>query len=401
MGEDSNVLETMNYQCYERKGDVYCLFYELGLSLLRPNYLLSFITSNKWMRTEYGESLRNFLATNSNPEVLIDFTGVKVFDAATVEVNILTLTKKKNVGYTLSCAVNKNEFDITKLSDYVQRQSDVSAYMNSDSWVILSGIEKSIKTKIESIGTPLKDWDISINYGIKTGFNDAFIINNEKRNQILDACYSEEERSRTDAIIRPILRGRDVRRYGCDWSGLWIINTHNGIKGLKDRINIAEYPALKAHLDLYWDKISSRSDKGDTPYNLRNCAYLDDLSKPKIVWGNLNQRASYAMAGADLFINAPGTMIVPASNYLLGVLNSKLADFYIRTLGVARNGGYFEYKPMFISQLPVDKANASAFEDEFKSLIETHNESTIDSLVYDIFKLSDEERIFIEKNSIV
>lgn len=401
MGEDSNVLETMNYQCYERKGDVYCLFYELGLSLLRPNYLLSFITSNKWMRTEYGESLRKFLATNSNPEVLIDFTGVKVFDAATVEVNILTLTKKENVGYTLSCAVNKNEFDITKLSDYVQRQSDVSAYMNSDSWVILSGIEKSIKTKIESIGTPLKDWDISINYGIKTGFNDAFIINNEKRNQILDACYSEEERSRTDAIIRPILRGRDVRRYGCDWSGLWIINTHNGIKGLKDRINIAEYPALKAHLDLYWDKISSRSDKGDTPYNLRNCAYLDDLSKPKIVWGNLNQRASYAMAGADLFINAPGTMIVPASNYLLGVLNSKLADFYIRTLGVARNGGYFEYKPMFISQLPVDKANASAFEDEFKSLIETHNESTIDSLVYDIFKLSDEERIFIEKNSIV
>lgn len=161
------------------------------------------------------------------------------------------------------------------MSDFVQQQSVECRFDSSDSWVILSPIEQSIKRKIESVGTPLKDWDIQINYGIKTGFNDAFIINTEKRNEILDNCSSEEERTKTAELIRPILRGRDIKRYGYDWANLWLINTHNGIKGIKPRIDINDYPAVKAHLDQYWDKISKRADKGDTPYNLRNCAYLD------------------------------------------------------------------------------------------------------------------------------
>ena len=103
-------------------------------------------------------------------------------------------------------------------------------FISSDSWVILSPIEQSIKRKIEAVGTPLKDWDIQINYGIKTGFNDAFIINTEKRDEILANCQTEEERIRTAELIRPILRGRDVKRYGYDWAGLWLINTHNGLK---------------------------------------------------------------------------------------------------------------------------------------------------------------------------
>ena len=165
------------------------------------------------------------------------------------------------------------------MSDFVQQQSVECSFDSSDSWVILSPIEQSIKRKIESVGTPLKDWDIQINYGIKTGFNDAFIINTEKRNEILDNCSSEEERTKTAELIRPILRGRDIKRYGYDWANLWLINTHNGIKGVKPRIDVNDYPAVKTHLDQYWDKISKRADKGDTPYNLRNCAYLDDFFK--------------------------------------------------------------------------------------------------------------------------
>ena len=160
----------------------------------------------------------------------------------------------------------------------MQQQHTICNFSNEESWVILSPIEQSIKQKIESVGTPLRDWDIKIYRGVLTGYNDAFIISTEKRDEILANCQTEEERLRTAELIRPILRGCDIKRYGYDWANLWLINTHNGIKGVKPRIDVNDYPAIKAHLDQYWDKISKRADKGDTPYNLRNCAYLDLLS---------------------------------------------------------------------------------------------------------------------------
>ena len=274
----------------------------------------------------------------------------------------------------------------------MQQQAVECNFAENDSWIILSAIEQSIKRKIEAVGTPLKDWDIRINYGIKTGFNEAFVITTDKRNEILANCQTEDERTRTAELIRPILRGRDIRRYSYDWANLWLINTHNGIKGKIPRIQIENYPAIKAHLDEYWEKISTRADKGDTPYNLRNCAYMEDFSKPKIVWGNLNLTSNYALVENDSFINAPSSMIVPASNYLLAILNSKLADFYIRLLGVTRNGGYFEYKPMFIEQLPVPLLDINDIKQaQIKKLIEDKNYVELEYIVYNIYGLSQDE----------
>ena len=278
----------------------------------------------------------------------------------------------------------------------MQQNGEEAPFEDGDSWVILSDIERSIKQKVEAIGTPLSDWDVNIYRGILTGYNDTFIISTQKRDEILASCESEAERERTAEIIRPILRGRDIRRYGYNWANLWLINVHNGIKGSLERIHIEDYPAVKKHLDEYLLKIESRADQGDTPYNLRNCAYLDDLSKPKIVWGNLNQTASYAYADGTLFINAPGTMIVPASKYLLGTLNSKLADFYIRSLGVVRNAGYFEYKPMFVSKLPVILSVAESEEESFSKLIDDHDEAAIDKRVYELYGLTEEEANYLE-----
>ena len=235
----------------------------------------------------------------------------------------------------------------------MQTHIQVSSFKTDDTWSILSEIELSIKRKVEDAGVPLKDWDVEMYRGVLTGYNDAFIITSEKREEILSHCANDAERERTAEIIRPILRGRDIRRYGYEWADLWLINTHNGVKGSLERIHIEDYPAIKQHLDYYWDKIESRADKGDTPYNLRNCAYVDEFSKPKIVWGNLNTRGSYAMTPENMFINAPACMIVPGSQYLLAMLNSKVSDYYIRNLGVVRNGGFFEYKPMFVEQIPV------------------------------------------------
>mgnify|MGYP002596447317 CR=1 FL=1 len=284
-GELAQLYAPCNYKTYARTGDIYCLFYERGYQLLKPNGHLCYITSNKWMRAGYGEKTREFFAKNTNPILLIDFAGVKIFESATVDTNILLFAKAANEHKTLCAVTNKQNKDSVKnLSVFVQQSGSVCEFSNSDSWVILSPIEQSIKRKIEAVGTPLKDWDIQINYGIKTGFNDAFIINTEKRDEILSNCQTEDERKRTAELIRPILRGRDIKRYGYNWANLWLINTHNGIRGKLERVHIEDNPAIKAHLDQYWDKISKRADKGDTPYNLRNCAYLEDFSKPKILW---------------------------------------------------------------------------------------------------------------------
>ena len=206
---------------------------------------------------------------------------------------------------------------------------------DSNSWVILSPIEQSIKAKIEKYGTPLKDWDIQINYGIKTGCNEAFIITTEKRDEILANCKTEEERKRTDEIIRPILRGRDIKRYKYDWKGLWLINTHNGVKGRFPRIDIKDYPAIKQWLDkggeayngkIYhgYKDIEKRADQGDSPYNLRNCAYLEDFKQPKLLYREISTSMDAVYVNSDMFINNKAYLITgKKTKYLSIFFNSQ------------------------------------------------------------------------------
>ena len=232
-GALGTMYEKLNYETFVRTGDIYSLFYERGYQLLVCKGHLCYITSNKWMRAAYGEKTRKFFAEKTNPKVLIDFAGVKIFESATVDTNILLFSKEKNEGKTIGVLANKlSKNSINNLSVFVQQNASEYNFNSLDSWVILSPIEQSIKRKIEAIGTPIKDWDINIYRGILTGYNDAFIISTEKRNEILDNCQTEDERTRTAELIRPILRGRDIKRYGYDWADLWIINTHNGIKML-------------------------------------------------------------------------------------------------------------------------------------------------------------------------
>ena len=342
MGTDADVLERMKYKTYVRTGDIYCLFYEQGMNLLKPNGCLCYITSNKWMRAGYGKELRQYFIAKTNPVLLIDFAGIKIFDAATVETNILIAKKESYTQNTLACIISNTD-DLNKLSVLVQQQAVECRFASSDSWVILSPIEQSIKQKIDTIGTPLKDWNINIYRGVLTGYNDAFIISTEKRNEILANCQTEDERTRTAELIRPILRGRDIKRYSYDWANLWLINTHNGIKGKIPRIQIENYPAIKAHLDQYWEKISTRADKGDTPYNLRNCAYMEDFSKPKIVWGEISDKSKFAFDFLGEYIPEATTFYLNGEyiEYLLTALNSSVSEWLFSKTGTtAYSGGY-------------------------------------------------------------
>ena len=209
-GELAKLYEDCGYSTFARTGDIYCLFYERGWQLLKEGGYLCYITSNKWMRAGYGDKTRGFFANKTNPMLLIDFAGVKIFESATVDTNILLFSKSDNLHKTLCAVTNKqNKDSVNNLSDFVRQQDIICDFSTSDSWVVLSPIEQSIKKKIEAVGTPLKDWDIQINYGIKTGCNEAFIISTEKRKEILDNCQTEDERKRTAELIRP-----NKRSYG-------------------------------------------------------------------------------------------------------------------------------------------------------------------------------------------
>ena len=252
---------------------------------------------------------------------------------------------------------------------YVQQQGTTCGFSGPAAWVVLTPIEQSIKRKIESVGKPLRDWDISINYGIKTGYNDAFIITTERRDEILSNCKSEEERQRTESIIRPILRGRDIKRYSYDWAGLWLINTHNGIKGKIPRIDINDYPAIKAHLDQFCDKIKTRADQGDTPYNLRNCAYSDDFSQPKIMYPNMTKFIPFYYDEKGFYQNDKSFMITGNHlAYLTAFLNSSLFKFCFLDNFPELQGGTRELRKIFFDKIPVLNVSDDV-NDEFKVLV--------------------------------
>ena len=406
-GELAKLYEKCNYSTFARTGDIYCLFYERGWQLLKKNGHLCYITSNKWMRAGYGEKTREFFANKTNPMLLIDFAGVKIFESATVDTNILLFSKSTNQHETVCAITNKQNKDSVKnLSDFVQQQNSICDFATSDSWVILSPIEQSIKKKIEAVGTPLKDWDINIYRGVLTGCNEAFIIDSEKREEILANCQTEDERQRTAELIRPILRGRDIKRYGYDWANLYLIATFPS-----RHYDIDRYPAVKQYLLSFGierleqtgkthvvdgEKVKARKKTNNKWYETQDSiSYWEDFFKPKITWGNLNLQGTYAYAPEGMFINAPSPFIATKNIAILHILNSKIADYYIRSLGVTRNGGYFEYKPMFVDKLPIPKDGLEELQN-FNEQPSAKDELEVSRIIYQLYGLTCQEIDYIE-----
>ena len=280
----------------------------------------------------------------------------------------------------------------------MQQQNTVCDFNSSESWVILSPIEQSIKRKIEAVGTPLKDWDINIYRGVLTGCNEAFIIDTKKREEILNNCQTEDERQRTAELIRPILRGRDIKRYGYVDNGLYLINTHNGVRGRIPRIKIEDYPAIKAHLDQYWDKIEKRADQGDTPYNLRNCAYLEDFGKQQIIWIELSDEPKFALAENIFSMNTVFFLTGEHILHLLGLLNSQLIKWYFKhCIGTTSGVGTNRWLKYTIEKIPMVTISHK-LEELSLSISRNFSPNTdleIDLLVCHLYNLNDEEINYI------
>lgn len=319
MGLFSEDLKKQGYETFEKTGDLYCLFYELGNEILKQNGILGFITSNKWLRANYGKSLRNYLLDNTQPIELIDL-GSGIFESATVDSNILIFVKTKN---------NKKQIiglDISKEKTFI----DFTIYDNKkvkidpivdEIWSISNSTELAIKEKIENVGIPLKEWNIKINRGITTGFNDAFLINRSK--------YEEFLRDYPEAInfIKPVIKGKEISRYLLRNSNYWILNIHNGNKNLP-RINIDNYHKIKDHLNKFYEHLEKRFDKGETPYNLRSCAYIEDFDKPKIIFSKASKIQAFCFDDSNsINLNTSYFLIGDDVLFLLAVLNSKLSKF--------------------------------------------------------------------------
>ncbi|MDR0762455.1 MAG: Eco57I restriction-modification methylase domain-containing protein [Campylobacteraceae bacterium] len=404
------------YKTFSSMGDLYSLFYEKGHQLLKQDGHLCFITSNKWMRAGYGENTRKFFTEQTTPVQLIDFAGVKVFESATVDVNILMFSKDKKQQKTKACVIKKEDKESIKdLSVYFMQNASECNFSTSDNWVILSSIEQHIKAKIEAVGTPLKDWDINIYRGILTGCNEAFIIDKKKKDELVAAD------PKSDEIIRPLLRGRDIKRYGYEFADLWLLfipwhfplqndSTINGASEKAEQMFQQQYPAVYNHLLQYKKSLSARN-KAETGiryewYALQRWGanYWEDFYRPKIMYPNMTKFLPFYYDNKGFFQNDKSFMIVGKNIcFLTAFLNSSLFKFcFINSFpSLGENGR--ELRKIFFDKIPVlqvDFNTDNIFKKKINHLqqLKQNNQSTknieieLDNMIFDLYALTTKER---------
>jgi len=426
-------LQQQNYQTFTSTADLYIYFYEKGYQLLKNTGILSFISSNKWMRAKYGENLRKFLKDNTAVLKIIDFSGYKVFEQ-TVDTNIILFRKGKPANwYPVNFVEIKS--DVKNVIEYINQnwQTIHQEKFSDNAWTLTDENVLALKEKIERIGRPLKDWDVKIYFGIKTGFNEAFIIDTETRNRILANCKDEEERKRTEEIIKPVLRGRDIGKYYYKWAGLWLIyipwhfplHNDNSISGASlkaEREFQSQYTSLYNYLLQFKGGLSSRN-KDETGiryewYALQRWAsdYYPEFEKEKIVWQEIVREPSFAFDNTGIYIEATAFLMTGKNlKYIIGFLNSNPVAFFFKTFyaggGLGEEG--YRYKKAFLEQLPIPPLTPQnqplanqiiAIVDQILSAKKQNPEADtsqlereIDQLVYRLYDLTEEEIKIIER----
>jgi len=318
-GKLAKELQKFNYETFERTGDLYAIFYERGIDILKVGGIETFITSSQWLKASYGKSLRKFFLTK-NPLKLV-VLGPGVFESATVDTNILVIQNSENKSQLIGTIIT----EIEKLNDRLSHELEPMPYVNEETWAISDFSKQAINEAIREKGKALHNWKLKINRGILTGYNDAFIVEEEKRKELIITDSKSAE------ILKPILRGREIEKYHTEWDGGYLVNTHNGVRSEQiPPVQIKKYPAIKAHLDIYSDKITSRLDQGVTAYNLRNCAYLKEFSKEKIIWKRIGSQLRFSYSDKEIYC-LDSTCIATGEKikYLTAYLNSRLGNYQL------------------------------------------------------------------------
>ncbi len=417
------LLEKQYQDFYNSTADIYTYFFALAYHLLKEKGFNAFITSNKYARAKYGAKLRELLLKKTTLVSYMELNALKVFESATVDTSIIHFIKQtppKESDFKYYEPTPNDKENLKSTPSFLMKQNALS----TESFIFANATLLDLRDKIESIGTPLKDWDIQINYGIKTGANEAFIIPTEKRDAILKNCDDVQkdergmsERERTKELIKPILRGKDIKRYSYEWAHLWVIATFPSLK-----LDIDDYPSLKTYLSQFRPRIDQSGEKGCRKKTSNQwfetqdtIAYHGDFEKEKIVYPCImakepcfvyEEKGFYAPAPANI-ITGDKTEI----KYLTALLNSKCIYFAMRKFYMG-GGIEGELKTNNLEKIPIPKITpknqelADKITDGAKQILALKEkdpkantqelEKEIDALVYQLYHLTDEEIKTIE-----
>lgn len=340
-----------NYKTYTGVSDLYVYFFEQGLNLMQDGGYFAFIVSDKFTRANYGRPLRKWLTENFTIVEYVKSFGEQVFEGVTVDPCIIIIKKEKP----------KHDSQV-KVTDFKSMIEVSSFYMNQselteEPWNFVNDAIFKLKAKIESKGTKIKDLEgVKINYGIKTGFNEAFIIDEAKKNDLILKDPKSAE------IIKPLLRGRDLKRYSYEHAGLYLINSHNGYTNVKcERVPPVDvekdYPSVFEWLSEQ-NRISNgglekRTDKGVHWTNLRNCAYIEDFEKSKILYSEFGYYYSgvYDFNGGLYLLDT--AHFIKSEVFLLAILNSTFAKWFMHLILPSLGEKGMRFKPTFVEQIPI------------------------------------------------
>lgn len=409
MGEMSDVYSKRDYSCYNKSADLYCLFVERAYSLLKKNGYFSFIMPNKWMLVDYGKELREFMSQTSLKKIL-NFGDVQFFADATIYVCIFVSQKSGDKMPVLACSLNSKNYhgEFEKEVNAATFEFPAENFGASE-WSIRNKLHDSVLQKM-NVGTALKDMPISIYRGILTGFNDAFFIDGKTREKLIAEDPKSEE------LIKPLLRGRDINAWYSRNDGQYLINPHNGIKEKNiSPVNIDQYPAIKKHLDQFIDKLVKRGDKGDTPYNLRNCAYLEEFAKPKIIYPEITSLFSFTYDELGMMCNNKNYIISEKESFqslpkgtflkaLLVIFNSNLVKLWIEYNCPVLNGGARNISTTYFENLRIPLENTeilsqlATLADQIITAKKNGEETTelekrVNEIVYQLYGITNQEEI--------
>jgi hypothetical protein len=405
------------YTCYSGTADLYVYFYERGVQLLDSGGTLSYISSNKYFRSGYGEKLRRFLSANTTIEHLIDFGTTAMFPAIAYP-SIITARKTPSNGHAVRALTWRAESSIEEFPQVFAAQSFTlpQRELSADGWRLADQTTLRLLEKLRQAGTPLDRYvNGRLYYGIKTGLNAAFVVDRATRDALITAHPSSA------AVLKPLLRGRDVKRWSVNDARYYLIklessdNTRHPWSGRPtaeaERLFAATYPAIHARFQQFRQQLVNREDQGKYFWELRSCVYWQAFEESKIIIPAIEHDAAYAVDSAGHYSNDKTSICIAQDvPYLLGLLNSQVLWWFIRQIASTKQGGFYEFKPMYVAQIPIMAATPER-QAPIVALVEqiltakrqhppadvTALEHAIDRLVYELYRLSDAEIAMITR----
>lgn len=429
LGEGFKQYVKERYKVYHGTADLYTYFIERGVNVLRPGGRFGIIVANKWMRANYGKPLRSWLKGERINRV-IDFGDLPVFQNATTYPCIMLMERATPEPTFLAATIKSLAFD--SLAEEVEGASFGVrlAGLDDGGWTLANETKQDLLKKLRSVGVPLGEYvGGKIFRGVLTGLNEAFVIDAETRGRLI-----QEDRKSAE-LIKPFLLGRDIKRYQQPTAKQYLIRIEKGWTRRKaGNLNSKDawkwlegnYPSIANHLKPHTEKGEKRYDKGEYWWELRACDYYGEFEKPKILIPAIVQRGSYTVDRQGIFSNDKSAIIAGDDLYLLGLLNSIVLDYVMHSISSTKQGGFYEYKPMYVSQLPIRVLNLKnkqereqheqmtrlvgqrmELQSKFDAAITEHDrerhersinrtEREINKLVYELYNLTEEEIAMVE-----